>query len=217
MEPLLKFLLTLEPWTFVVSIIVVTIGIILVCTFGSLKVNVFNKVIQLGKKKHRSCTDCMMITDAERKKLMVIVDKLQRGIMKKQMDYAEDRLIDIKELLLGKVLVTHVARTFVFDVISCILMSLKDEIRRSIKNNGFFTCSESDFNDYIVNRNHIFNEIIRKNMNVHDVGFKDIAFNEIIRDIYSHAKTYKEEDEKEINSLEETYYKWIDDFVKTKV
>jgi hypothetical protein len=162
---------------------------LLISIFGNIGINLKDKKFTFGQQKQikfRSCSDCIRLLMAKRTAFESIYYIKQNSILRQQMLYAENKLVEI-ETILGKL--CH--------------PGIKDEIRRSFKDNGFSVMPDENFKKYIEDRKEILFSML--NIPTND----KISY--IIKEIYCFAKDVRINLEEEIKRLEENFKKEIDD------
>lgn len=112
-------------------------------------------------------------------------------------------------------------------------IQLKDEVRRSFKENGFDELSGSEFSQYVKNqskvllsklKNHVINLYppnkfgIRISMEeiLEFIDRKESDIEDVIFEVYIEAKKIKKQDIEQMVSIEERFGKEIDSFIKKK-
>ena len=171
-------------------LIVLFLVLLLISVFGNIGVDLKEKKITFGSLKKRSCGDCINILMAKRTGFEVMYNTKRMSILRQQMVFVEHKLIEIEQII-GKEIHNRV----------------KDEIRRSFKENGFLEMSETDYDNYLNDRYEVLLPMI---------DTQDIKIPPIIKDIYTNAKAVKLRVETEIKKLEEDFINDMDEFVKVK-
>jgi hypothetical protein len=107
-------------------------------------------------------------------------------------------------------------------------MMVKDELRRSFKENGFFELSEGDFSTYVKDKTHNTISIMSQHLRnlypsrgviisveqIIDVIEKNTpTLHEYLRAVFVNAKQVVLDSEKEITALQGQFSKWVDGFV----
>jgi len=113
-------------------------------------------------------------------------------------------------------------------------IKMKDEIRRSFRENGFCELSGNDFAQYAKNQNKILFAILKNHfINLYPpedkrmkVKMEDVLeyldkrgshIEDIIFEMYIEAKRIKNQDQSDLNEIDKRFEKEIDDFTKRKV
>lgn len=167
-----------------IGIIIIVLLLVIALTRPQIDFN--NKSIKFRENK-RSCRDCFDLLQGMRTSFEISYNLKLNSILRLQMIYAEQKLEEIA-----------------VSIRNPIHYSVKDEIRRSFKENGFCEMDESQYNRYLDGRYDYFN-IALNNMN------EDIKL--IIKDIYDNAKSVKIRIENEIKQLEEDFHKKVNEMV----
>jgi len=112
-------------------------------------------------------------------------------------------------------------------------IKMKDEIRRSFKENGFDKMSEKDFLQYVKNqsknlvsslRNHIINlyppdnrgMLVSMEEILQQIDQDESKYESFFLEIYMEAKKFKKQDEDGIEDIDKKFEKEINEFIKTK-
>jgi len=162
MEEFFSYLKTLPPK---ISLAILgSFAIILILTKWSWMVKLLN-LITGNKSKKRTCGDCVLILFGIREKYDYQIRKLEHDLLKKQMTFTEQKLQEV---------IFYLAQSFNEDIkilgddfknyqkiresalyceaLKNSLLLVKDELRRSFKDNGFLDLSETEFRQYIKNK-----------------------------------------------------------------
>ena len=153
-----------------ISIVVaIAIVILLVVIFGrKLSFSLggaYGPRLVIGGKK-RSCADCALLLFSKRERLEYRKRDIENKILKNQMNFAEIKLLEVQSGLLHSYredlknnrgssfdhIEEHRQYKLYQGLLSSALMSVKDEIRRSFKENGFEKMGGSEFSTYVKNK-----------------------------------------------------------------
>lgn len=154
------------PLVWQVSLIILVIGAVIgISVFGNFVFKGGLTQISLGRirMKGRSCGDCVLILMGKRELLDSKKEFIQRNILKDQMNYVEQKLIEVQTYLTNSYREDiRAARNSNLNLseeykqyrlycstLQCALEVVKDEIRRSLKENGFYELSGTDFSNYV--------------------------------------------------------------------
>jgi hypothetical protein len=192
----------------------------------------------------RSCGDCVLILLAEREKYEFTIHQETDRILRSQMNFAEQKLIEIQTLLInsysdelykrktdGKVNDDDesVQLKLFYGLIKDGLYSIKDEIRKALKHNGFSLLVGADFNYYVEDKMKTFisnlGQYIR---NIYPSRGMTISVFEMLKlleqkspvlesafnEMFITAKDIKLEAEEKTNQLKRAFGAWIDSFIK---
>jgi len=247
----------------IVAVIVVTIGAIIIALRGKLGIKIGNKTINLGdvsedKEKgkepipppatvsiaqKRSCGDCVLLLMGEREKYEFKIRRERDKIMKSQMTFAEQKLIEVQTKI-SKSLSSSIHESIkrksssveesvqyklVYGLLKDALFHIKDEIRRSFKDNGFYDINGSEFSWYVKERTQVISSMLTQHMrNIYPdrggvlklstllQGIEQEAtfLGGIITDIYSYAREIKVETDNKVKNLQVEFGEWVDKFTK---
>lgn len=189
----------------------------------------------------RSCGDCILILMGEREKYELNMRMMSNKTLKNQMNYAEQRLLDIQNILdkcfdarydsIEKPGSYEVQYKLYYGLVSTALIKIKDEIRRSFKENGFFELSDKDFTEYVRGKLRSLIQMLNRNLKTVypstkdglTISIEDILagieihmqeLNDIMFDVYVRGKEIVIETENEIKDLENRFSKWVDNFIE---
>lgn len=236
--------LSLTWWQSLIFFVVMLIG-------NLLKNKKFNIPITLTKKKKSNlirCIDCVQILNnksnelyAEHRRTLVEEDRLESSILRKQMNFAEEKLaevegnflnfynslisIDDNEQIIGSEIKEY--RMYWGLVKSC-MRSIHDKIRIYFKENGFSEESGTDFSKNIKSKTRsIINVFDQEIINLYPKTEKMIVSSEtilkfiqeespniedIIFEIFIEAKRIKKETRDKIRELRDEYKKKHEQF-----
>lgn len=174
-----------------------------------------NSAAQQKKSRFkRTCGDCILILMAEREKLEYSLRNLQNQILKSQMNYVEQKLISLEINLTDSFLTTinnngdhelselntknkeeliGYQYKIYNQIIKNCLDILKDEFRRSFKENGLSSINELEFSYYLKDRvndmKSLFAQNFRNMCGHNNIG---ITFETAINDIEKASDNLKE-------------------------
>lgn len=249
-----------------VALVLIVIAVIIISLRGKLGIKIGNKSFNLGgggseekpKKgtkivsvppstaiipQKRSCGDCVMLLMGEREKYELKIRKEQNRVMKTQMTFAEQKLIEIQTRISTNisgiihqsikeefsVVEESVQYKLIYGLLKDALFQLKDEIRRSFKENGFYNIDGSELSQYLRERTLILSSMLSQYMRniypdrggvlqVHKIltciENEATFLTGIINDIYLHAKEVRLECDEKREELQIQFSKWVDDFIK---
>lgn len=252
----------------VIAIVLGVIGAVIVALRGKLGIKIGNKSINLGgggsekekkgvKKKEdpipppatvlvtqkRSCGDCVLLLMGEREKFEFKIRRERDKVMKSQMTFAEQKLIEIQTKISNTISAkisesikdksTNVEESvqykLFYGLLKDALFQIKDEIRRSFKDNGFYDISGSEFSWYVKERTQVISSMLSqymRNIYPNRGGVfklekilrcieKDSTFTAgIINDIYSYAREVRVETDESVKNLQKEFGEWVDKFTK---
>jgi len=255
-------------YIFIIIMVIVVLGIIgaiIIALRGKLGIKIGNKSINLGgsedKKKEkkekepipppptvritqkRTCGDCVLLLMGEREKYEFKIRRERDKIMKSQMTFAEQKLIEVQTKLSNNLsyrisesikekkttIEESVQYKLVYGLLKDALLHIKDEIRRSFKDNGFYTMALSEFSWYVKDRTQVISSMLSQYIrNIYPdrggvlplanilKGMKAEAtfLSGIINDIYSHARETKNETDDKVKNMQKEFGEWVDKFTK---
>lgn len=242
------------PWIIVVILIV----LVAISVFGNIGVDWKEKKFTFGhleqhdqlpiqqQTQKRSCADCIMLILGKRTIFESTYHTLLSRILRDQMTYAEHKIQEAKYFLLQSYqtdieyfrhgdpdLIRENKEYIIYqETISNALENVKDEIRRSFRENGFHTLEDSEFKSYVKERIQTLITIVRDYLRrtyptsgmivplsdrfkkLDTRGIDEIEA--IISDLYVNAKNVRSKIEDEIKSLESCFISDIDSLVGDK-
>jgi len=189
----------------------------------------------------RSCGDCILLLMGEREKYEMKIRREEDKVMKTQMTFAEQKLIEIQtkisDSLSGIIHLSiknketsveeSVQYKLVYGLLKDALLQIKDEIRRSFKDNGFYNITGSEFSWYVKERTHVITSMLSQYMrNIYPdrggvlplsnilkcMGAEGTFLVGIINDIYSYAREVKVECVEKVKVIQIEYGTWVDEF-----
>jgi len=247
-------------WSITIFILGI-LAIVIVSLWGQLKAKFGKEEISLGGDKDsisdrqkksddssrgfprpkRSCGDCVIILMGEREKYELQIRKGQDRILKTQMVFAEQKLIELQTLLItcwnetihasmknGVMAVDEsVQYKLLYGLLKDALIEVKNEIRRSLKDNGFYEINSSEFSDYVKERIkviismlivHIQNiypdrkGILEVDDIISGIQKQNLNISNIINEIYYYTKDVKSDADQKIETLTKNFGLWVDKF-----
>jgi hypothetical protein len=252
-----KFLESMPAELSFTIIILGIISIVIISLRGHFKAMFGKKTIELGGDSpnengrdtsiiiKRSCGDCILMLMGEREKYEMRINQEANKVLKTQMTFAEQKLLEMQSIFMRSIINAihqHVEKTsgaidegiqykLVYGLFRDATMSIKDELRRSFKDNGFYYLESLNFMDFINNKianinsvliqfiRNIFPDrsgVIQSNEIIEAIGKENDYFSKILRDIYSFAQSVKVESDSNIIGIKEEFRNWVDDFSKPK-
>ncbi|MFW6312144.1 MAG: hypothetical protein ACOC1K_07915 [Nanoarchaeota archaeon] len=147
--------------------------------------------------------------------------------------YWKDFVIWTSEFFIGQSIETLQYRMFWGLTNDVLHIQVKDEIRRSFKENGFCELSGNDFAQYVKNQNKILVSILRNHMiNLYPpfhkkskIRLEKILYyieeiehwiEDIVFEIYIEAKRIKKNDNKSMNMIDERFSEEMEEFIEKK-
>jgi len=150
----------LPTWGTVTILIVFLIIFLVISIYGKASFKFGKTQIGLGlgiKNRKRSCGDCVILIMDKRETFELEKTKLTNNVLRDQMNFFEQKQIELQTLLLKefsdklkdydveKVKDYRLFQGLILDVFRII----KDEVRRSFKENGFVTFTDVEFEQYL--------------------------------------------------------------------
>jgi len=193
------------------------------------------------KRAFRTCSDCLLIMMGMKDKYQADIDEIDKNILKAQMNYVEiqfqDTLFNLTSTFRKDVTTIGADRdisdrleemALYREALRNALYAIKDELRRSFKENGFIDMSEIEFSSYVKMKFSGLLTIGREYMSQHytetaktivglqhrfstfdSARFEDIAFN-----CYRNAKQIVLEARKKKEAIKIGFHDKVDGFVK---
>ncbi len=179
----------------------------------------------------------------EREKFEFKIRREMDKVMKTQMTFAEQKLIEVQTKVSNNISTTihesienktttveeSVQYKLVYGLMKDSLFHVKDEIRRSFKDNGFYDINGSEFSWYVKERTQVITSMLSQYMrNIYpDRGGvlplqkilksmeKESTFlSGIINDIYSYAREVRLECDEKVKEIQTQFGTWVDNFTK---
>jgi len=239
---------------FIALVVIILIALVIVAIKGRIIAKFGDKTFHIGggdDEEHeksplpstviisqkRSCGDCVLVLMGEREKLEFKVRSKINRIMKTQMTFVEQKLIEIqtsllnavsKKIVRGSTVDESIQYKLIYGLLKDSLLKIKDEIRRSFKDNGFWDMDVSDFSYYLKDRTQVLKSMFIQyvqNMYPDRGGIIDACtFIEIIEeqspfltglihDLYMYSRDVKISTDKEVKETQQTFTKWVDEFI----
>ena len=193
--------------------------------------------------KKRSCSDCILILMGEREKYEMKIRGVLDRILRNQMVFVEQKLIELQALLNNdfmeeykKLKITSnipieyemVQYKAFYGILIDSIAKGKDEIRRSFKENGFESLGGTEFSVYVKDKTKSFVALIMQNItNLYpiqgmivpsDIEIAKIEsatskVEDIIFEVFVHAKEVKKQADTDAKIYKSEYREWIDKFI----
>jgi hypothetical protein len=200
----------------------------------------------IGSKfnKKRSCGDCILLIFGISEKYKKDIDRIDRKILEKQMNYVEQKIETITLDLLrtykeDQMLIVDEKSNYSTEIVDRDYINYKEalanaidlakkEIRRSFKENGFHTKDGKEFADYVkekavdllaIARRYMMSSYCKNAFVPLEYRFKrfdERKFEDLVFDVYIKAKEIKVDSENRITELENEFKIEMDKFVKEK-
>lgn len=221
------------------------ICVVILAFIGKFNIQMGGPRISFGRSDKRNCGDCILLMMSKRERYEVSRDRLMNGILKDQMNVAEQKLLAVKSLLLSSYRDTLRDRRhgdpnvdeenkqyrLYQGVLGNALMSVKDEIRRSFKENGFVCLSGTDFSLYVkdkvatltaIGRDHVIDLYPYSGMTVTvEDRIKNLeriapALEDICFEMFQKAKDIEKDALRQLNKLNNEFKDELNDFVEER-
>lgn len=258
---MLDFLASLPNWLWAVICVLGLIAIVVIAMRGRFKATIGDKIIEIGgdsttgddgtsqppkttffvPSPKRPCGDCILILMGEREKFELQMRKERDRVLKTQMVFAEQKIIEMHNTILESVaegirkhskdpesVNESVQYKLAYGLLKDAFMVVKDDVRRSFKDNGFYDYTGTDLSTYIKDRVRTLVSMITQYIrNIYPdrsgifsldditriVEIKTPDLSAIISDVYSNAKDVKIESDNKVEEIKNQFGKWVDDFV----
>jgi len=251
------FLNLSDPIPFIIAIVVLIIAVVIIAIKGKFVAKIGTKIFKIGNDSgiekeqtctssppstvtimKRSCGDCVLLLMAEREKKEIQMRRESDRVLKIQMTFVEQKLIEIQTKIAERFnnlidqslsIDKSIQYKLFYGLFKDALIHIKDEIRRSFKDNGFYEISGSDFSWYIKDRIQVVisiltqyfrnfypdnNEIIELNKIIEIIEKEKPFLSDIINNLYCYAREVKIESDQKVESIKKSFSDWVDDFIK---
>jgi len=190
----------------------------------------------------RGCGDCILIIMGEREKYELKMASVQNRVLKNQMNFFEQKMIELQDMfekIYSEILDStrkqasvaaagkniELEYKFFTELIKDALMVVKNEVRRSYKENGYFEMTDTDFSVYLKDKSRLITNLIiqhvknmypSQNMTVSMSDFHSgLLFNmpqinEIVRECFEYAKEATLEAQNQIDVYQKEFSSWVD-------
>lgn len=251
-----EYIFSIPTPIFVSVLVVSAIAIVIIAVRGHLALKFGNKTIDIGgvheekkedtdippstvmiTERKRSCGDCVLLLMTEREKLEFKIRQKTNKIMKTQMTFVEQKLIEIQAYTLDAITKTFnkssqiddaVQYKLIYGLLKDALHKIKDEIRRSFKDNGFWDMEVSEFSSYLKDRTQVLYSmfihyirnmypdkegLLSSNEIINIIESKNNFLANLINDMYMFSRDVKIQTDKEIKQVQQDFSEWIDKFI----
>jgi hypothetical protein len=234
----------------VILVILLLVSVVVVSIWGKAAIKWGSNTFGFGgrprvkdeRKRKRSCGDCVLILIGMRDKCQIDVDHIEKSVLKDQMNYAEQRLIELQNRLLQlyqmdmahfrneNTSATEENKQFkaYSGWLNTVFMMLKDEIRRTFKENHFESLNGNDFTLYCESKFNALFAMARSCMNIQypyeglivPTEYKNERMDKMSNELHlmckqtlEYARDVKRDGIKKVKNMHEEYKKDIDTFV----
>jgi len=227
----------------IILLILIIIGVVITSVHGKLIWE--TKLGRLGiggmkKRNRRACFDCYHIIISKKEKFQSFVEILENRILKDQMNFLEQKLIQITNMLSMSYRVDitkfrsdepnvqeeHKQYILYREALKNALMIAKDEIRRSFKENGFLELSGNEFTSYVKGKTQILISMVREyivnhypysgmivDLDARFANFDKNTLEDMVFEIFNNAKDVKSIALHKIEKLTADYETEMDNFL----
>ena len=243
MTELFKFLQRLPPAISVIALFI-ALFIITILKWDTITKSIKWIVSKSEKSAKRTCGDCVLILFGIREKYEYEDRRLDSSLLRLQMKFAEQKIQeaifflsqsfsdDIRILGEGEDGDKKVIQSALYcEALKNGMLSVKDELRRSFKENGFVSFSEREFTHYVKEKTITLLTIIRAYLNQHYVDcdstivhlkkrfermdkYNIQKFEGWVFDVFINAKDIIDDIEKKKKINHENFKNEINEFVK---
>jgi hypothetical protein len=188
-----------------------------------------------------SCGDCVLMLMSKRENYEMQVRKEEDHVLKNQMTYTEQKISDLQMSymeMISKAIhdsvknnTSTVEESVQYKLVDSLLkdamVNVKNEIRRSFKDNGFYDMDNSDFYSYVKDRTKTVGGMIHQYfrsiypdrggvITIYEILFlfeeKQLFLSSLISDVYNNAQEVKRVSEKKIFEIKEEFKAWLNEF-----
>lgn len=218
------------------------IAVVIIAYFGRFNIVMGGPKISFGRSRKRNCGDCVLMMLNKRERHESQRERISRNILKDQMNVAEQKLLLVQSILLASYRDELRKRRgsnpdfnqenkeyrLYQGVLLNALMSVKDEIRRSFKENGFVDLKGTDFSLYVkdkvstltaIGRDHVLDlypyngmiiEIEDRLQHLESIGPKieDLCF-----ELFQKAKDIDKDALNQIDQLDKEFSDELNEFI----
>jgi len=229
----------------IIGIVVLVVLLIILAVLGKVNLRFGKNVVTFGRVSKRSCSDCMLLLMAKRERMESQRIFYNDRILKEQMNFVDQKILEMSSLFLNSyreqlrelapkdTIPTELNKQYKLyqGLLGSTMVAIKDEFRRSFKENGFEEMSGQEFTHYIkgklanivsLGREHLFNLYPYDGMIVSITARKDWldtklnVLEDICFEIYGNAKDIKRDAAKKVDEIEKEFVKEMDEIVKIK-
>ena len=179
MSELFKYLQKLSPSTSIIALLIALV-VLIVSKWDSISKFIKWILGKSSKLRKRTCGDCVLILFGIREKYEHEIRHLDTSLLRQQMKFGEQKIQeaifflsqsfadDIKILGDGAEYEKKAVQSALYcEALKNGMLSVKDELRRSFKENGFGAFSEIEFSHYVKDKTKIMLTIVRSYLNQH--------------------------------------------------
>lgn len=229
----------------IIIICIVVILFIALAIMGKVNLKFGKNIITFGRQSKRSCGDCVLLIIGKRERLDAQKNFVLNRILKEQMNYAEQKLLDVQSLFLTSYREMLCKRRKQGDssqeenkqyrlyqgILSSALMTVRDEIRRSFKENGLEHLGGVEFSNYVKNKVATLISLAKDYINnlypyegmyitiqdrMSNIVKLEPKLEDWCFDLFTKAKDIAVESKKKAEALDKEFSKEIDEFLQVK-
>lgn len=205
--------------------------------------------IESSNKRSRNCMDCIFYIWALREKFEIDYITIKDSVLKDQMNFAEQKLSEVrttatseftrklknldlnsdKDLSIEEQFFRESTRYELFcSVLREVMHLIKDEIRRSFKENGYFDFPEGELTNYLRNKMDYLESLAKNHFSsryssyhkilpleeinkIYESERKELEI--ILREVFTLSKSIKTKADNQISKLKEDLKNKIDSFI----
>jgi len=231
--------------TGLIIVCALAILVIVLAVMGKVSLKFGKNIVTFGRTKIRSCGDCILLVMSKRERYGSQKEFVLNSVLKEQMNFVEQKSMDVQGILLSSYReqmcnfapkdTSHSEFNKQYRLYQGLLINsfcaIKDEFRRSFKENGFEEMSGQEFSHYVKNkvtlvvsigRDPLFNLYPYEGMIVtveERTKWLDSKINileDICFEIFVKAKEIKLEATKKVALLDREFSKEIDELISRK-
>lgn len=237
-------------WKVIIPILIL-IALVLIAILGGMSIQWGSKtLLRLGKGRRRSCMDCSRYVRITQTKTNQQISKIENKKLKDKMNYVEHKLLGLHNVIYRafskavtdkgcsptgveglRLDIKESQECNLFEArLTDVLRLMKDEIRRSFKENGFHELSTTEFNAYVKDQIEVLFTIFDQYMSANFprqmilslVDLKDVMstlrseIEDTIEEIYMRANELENDAERKILDIETDYETAIDNYINFK-
>jgi hypothetical protein len=230
----------------VIIIIVLVVLLLLLGVIGKVNLKFGKNIVTFGKiVAKRSCGDCILLVMSKRERMDSQRSFITNRILKEQMNFVEQKILEMNGMFLSsyRMQLHELADKNTSEselnkqyrlyqgLLASTMQAIKDEFRRSFKENGFEEMSGQEFTHYVkqklgsivsLGRDHLFNlypyegMIVSAENRMKWLDSKLDVLEDVCFEIYVKAKEIKVDAVKKVTTIEKEFSKEIDEFLQAR-
>jgi hypothetical protein len=236
------FLATLPVWIQFALPISVIFALVIISIFGSSTIKWGKHTLGFGKYgRGRSCTDCILLILSKKERHASMVELVQKSILRDQMNFLEQKIQQVTFTLISSYnkqqqeqlkdsndpIRNNIEITLYAETLKNAITAIKDETRRSFKENGFHELGRHEFKTYVqdkstalisIAKNYFINRYPHQGMMISlTERFKKLdesKIEEMVEEVFTKAKEIKNDADVAIKLLNENFAKEMDQFTE---